>query len=290
MSWNVSKKALAALLLSLVVPAAHAITLRCDGCSHQQAENRARLAGYGDHLVMDFRHGVLWQFSVRLDSEPGRRRELRVDEIEPSAADRASFLEIAALWNANGGSLKLDYDLRPGDPLYPTASFTGFGARDITWTTSIRESIGRTVASLEFSGAAGRFVSMIQSTVLHAAEMVAGESRLRVIVQFPDRSTAVFVVDKDHSRQAQYELGSARDSEGNIVPDQSHVAGQENHLDLLGLYRFDDPDNFAEWIERAQLIGIPVVDRRGSTGERRPIVVECVTETSGRLNCVARYG
>jgi hypothetical protein len=290
-SWKARKILGITALLALLAPSAHAVTLRCDGCNFQQAENRALAAGLGDHVVLDFQYGTLWQFAISVDRDaiqiPGRPVPLTADPFEPSSQDAAQFREIAGLWKQNGGSLKLDFVIQPGDPLYPSASLTGFRAHDVTFSTSIRESIGRTVASLEFRGEAGRLVSGLQSLILHAAESVAGSARLRVIVRFPDGSSGVFVIDKDHTVQAEYELGSARDSEGNIVPDQSHVEDGPNHLALIGDSRFENPDNARDFINRARAFGIPVTDTRGQN-VGRPILVNCVME-NGKMKCIARF-
>ena len=245
----------------------------------------------GHHVIMDFRYGTLWQFAISVDRDAyrvhGQPVPLMADPVEPTREDIDQFREIARLWNANSGSLKMDYALRPGDPLYPEGPLTGFGARDVTLSVAIRESIGRTVSTLEFRGEAARMIATLQGRVLHAAEAVAGQSRLRVIVQFPDGSSAVFVIDKDHTLQAEYEMGSARDSEGNIVPDQSHAEGQQNHSNLEGQHRFTDATNAREWIDRARSLGIPIVDsRNGNSG--RPILVNCIWE-NGKMKCVARF-
>lgn len=276
----------------LAATPANAESLRCDGCTYFQAQNKALAAGFGDHLVMDFQGAQLYRFYVDVDPEAiqifGRPPRLSANDIGVSAADAETFRTLSDVMANNGGSLKLDVELRPGDPLYPTGTFTGFGSRDITWNTAIRESVGRTVAALDYRGEAGRLVSAIQSVALSAIEAVAGETQLRVIVEFPDGSSAVFVIDKDHSTQAVFELGSARDSEGNVVPDQSHVEGAENHRNLLGASTFNNFQNFLNFMQRARQLGIPFTDGRGSSNEERPIVVEC-TWSDGKLECRARY-
>jgi len=290
MKWNSLFAAIGLILAINPLPALSEI-LRCDQCLYFNAEERALEAGFGNYTVLNFQDKVMWRFAVVVDPEArrifGHPLPLMAVDIGVDPADAAAFNEIASVWANNGGSLKLDFEMRPGDPLYPTGTLTGFGARDVTWSAQVRESIGRTIARLDYPGEAGRVVSTLSSVVLSAVKAVAGDAQLRVIVVFPDGSSAIFVISPNHTTQAEYELGSARDSEGNIVPDQSHVAGGPNNLRLLGTLRFDDPNNLANWLERASQLGIPFSDGRAQPNNR-PVIVEC-TWVGGKVFCKARY-
>lgn len=279
-----------AVALGIGSTSAIAEVLRCDGCTFGSAESRAVASGMGDRLVLDFTDGDIWQFSVVVDPDAhrifGQPPPLMAVDVGLSSDDVQEFQDIAQLWRSNGGSLKLNYELRPGDPLYPPG-FTGFSARDITWSVQARESVGRSVATRDFPGAAGRLAGILQGVMIEAARVVVGDAQLRIIVIFPDGSSGVFVIDQNHTTQAKFEFGSARDSEGNIVPDQSHVEGQPNHLALVGQHRFTQDQNLADWLQRARQLGIPVSDRRERPSDR-PMVVEC-TVRDGRVDCVARY-
>lgn len=283
---------LACLAGALVSACAHAGTLRCDGCTYNDVYDRALAAGFGDHMVMNFRDAQLHRFAVRADQDaqqtPGRPPILVAFDLGVHPEDVAAFQALSDVVNSNGGSLKLNFALKPDNPIYP-GDLTGFSSREITWSTSNREFVGRAVATADFPGAAGRLVAALTSAITAAAASVVGETRLRVVVFFRDGSSAVFVIDKDHSTQAEYELGSARDAEGNIVLDQSHIEGGQNHSDLIGEHSFRDAQNFGNWFDRARQLGIPVTTSFSSgTRINRPVIVEC-TISGGKLMCRGRY-
>jgi len=280
---------LVAFTLSMWALPAMGAVLRCDACDSQQINHKlVAHGGVGDRLVFDFHNGEVRSFLVSVDRDAprlfGQPPPLQIEEQLVQAEDREAFRSIAAAWRANGGSLKFDTVLDPGTLGYPAGLLANRNASDVVMRPSYRFQVGLAVGTwgLDRSGPlsrqVGEVIALTRSTMLTLAEVWTGKLQIRVRVVFPDGSTAVFVMDRNHSLEARYEPGSARDSDGNPLPDPWSL---DNSHTLAGQHVFTSEDNLRRWLELAEFFGIPVVRASGRLGSGQRMGLACTSTPTG---------
>lgn len=277
---------LVAFTLSMWALPAMGAVLRCDACDSQQINHKlVAHGGVGDRLVFDFHNGEVRSFLVSVDRDAprlfGQPPPLQIEEQLVQAEDREAFRAIAAVWRANRGSLKFNIELGPGDFGYPAGLLANRNASYVVMRPSYRFQVGLAVAtwglgqSGPWGASAGELIAITRATILTVAEVFTGQVQIRVRVVFPDGSSAVFVIDRSHSQEARYEPGSARDSDGNPLPDPY------NSQTLAGQHVFTSEDNLRRWLELAEFFGIPVVRASGRLGSGQRMGLACTSTPTG---------
>lgn len=277
---------LVAFTLSMWALPAMGAVLRCDACDSQQINHKlVAHGGVGDRLVFDFHNGEVRSFLVSVDRDAhrlyGQPPPLQIEEQFVQPEDREAFRAIAAVWRANRGSLKFNIELGPGDFGYPAGLLANRNASDVVMRPSYRFQVGLAVAtwglgqSGPWGASAGELIAITRATILTVAEVFTGQVQIRVRVVFPDGSSAVFVIDRSHSQEARYEPGSARDSDGNPLPDPY------NSQTLAGQHVFTSEDNLRRWLELAEFFGIPVVRASGRLGSGQRMGLACTSTPTG---------
>lgn len=268
------------LVLLLAVPAtavrAAPLVTSCHGCSEHQARRVAEASApldtrqtRFDVYIVDTPGKVLRRYLV----EVARRDGFPSAFAWPEAPDpdwQAEFLVLADHWHAVAGLLKSSVDM-PADAT----------------VRSVTDVLHSPVAQEQVSLALNRhLLTMVGAVVTSALKMlprVVWSARPYASVKFADGSTGKFEIRnlepmdaEGHVFRFEYIEGSARDSDGNPIPDR---------LESFYGYSADYSDLYNRWIfyRQATLFGVPV---REATGIQKTSVV-CV-KTADEVVCWVR--
>lgn len=267
----------AVLLFAFPVTAAAApMVTSCHGCSEYQARQVAAARvpldarqTWFDVYVVDTPGTLLRRYLVEIGRRDGFPYALAWPEA-PDPAWQAEFLALAGHWHAVNGLFKSSVDM-PAD----------------SSVSSVMDVLHSPVAQEQVSLALNRhLLTMVGAVVTSALKMlprVVWSARPYATVKFADGSTGKFEIrnlepldSEGHVFRFEYIEGSARDSDGNPIPDR---------LESFYGYSADYSNRYNEWIfyRQATLFGVPV---RAATGVQKTSVV-CV-RTEDEVVCWVR--
>ena len=248
-----------AALLLFSVSARADVVAECNGCAGLQKLRTAQAYAPGTWVwVPDYVNVTLDKYEIWYD------RDLRKNQAAPlpvTDADMTAFLAMA--------QYRLNYPLV--GRIQQTATDPDHTVYDVVTTTSTREAIGVNVANYLRGGHTGNPLIDGLKTILDQAAFstfarIGTNITVEVTVVFKDGTSAVYVLDRDHLNRAEYKQGSARDKDGNLVPDASNLPGQPNQAGLPGRYVFRDSYSLERWLLTASMWGIQIVDPGASSG------------------------
>ena len=260
---------LAALCGAETALAAPAI-VSCHGCTDSQASRAASAqvpmsarAGIYDVYVVNSPARRLLRFRITAEREPGMRHNY-VRSATPASSYRNAFEDWVSAWHGIRSELKAGVRL-PAD--FPVASVTEvFMSR--SQERKVTRALNRDLFVL-IGGLAGSALQTVGEAVFSA--------RVFATVRFPDGTTAIFDIvgvdplDSDFEMlRFEYRKGSARDSEGNAVPDR--VSAFDNHE---GTYRMRG--NLDRLIQMIRLFDVSIREE-----PKLPATVVCVRTAAER--------
>lgn len=242
----------------------------CHRCTDSQAKQVASTqvplsakAGVYDVYVVNSPARKLLRFRITAEREPGMRRNY-ARRATPATTYVREFESWVSAWHGIRNELKASVQL-PAD--FPVASATEvFMSR--SQERKVTQALNRDLFVL-IGGLAGSALQTIGEAVFSA--------RVFATVRFPDGTTAIFDIvgvdplDSDFEMlRFEYRRGSARDSEGNAVPDQ--VAAFDHHE---GTYRVRG--NLDRLVQMVRLFGITMREE-----PKLPSTVVCVRTAAER--------
>jgi hypothetical protein len=233
-------------------PSIFAANIECNSCDYNAAVVKAKAAGAGTHHVYNFSSLQAWNFKVLYVA---KIRSYTATYVPVDTEALKIFLAVAEYWSLNGNSLKTDLVIRPGDFNYPPSIANGsaFNAAIANterefYTNSMIPFIDLVPRNSLFSG--------LQNLANVIAMSVYG-IEMTVTVYFNDGSSIKVKYTKNNSSTPEYVEGSARDSDGNRIADQSAMT---NPGQFIGVSTFSTNQNLQNWIFAARLYGIPVTN------------------------------
>ncbi len=262
--------ALAALGGGAEAASAAPAIVSCHGCTDSQAKRAASAqvpisarAGVYDVYVVNSPAQKLLRFRITAEREPGMRRNY-ARKATPAAGYKREFNNWVSAWHGVRNELKPGVRL-PAD--FPVGSATEvFMSR--SQERKVAQALNRDLFVL-IGGLAGSTLQTVGEAVFSA--------RVFATVEFPDGTTAIFDIvgvdplDGDFEMlRFEYRKGSARDSEGNAIPDR--VAAFDSHE---GTYRVRD--NLDRLVQMIRLFGITIREE-----PKLPSTIVCVRTAAER--------
>jgi hypothetical protein len=235
-------------------------------------------AGHGEYIVLDRASQAAFKVEVGYDpnqggyGDSGGHSTVALSTPLPVNADDLLMLQRALdLQNAGSGWLKYNVVMTPDDPSYPGNIGQDHNAHDVIRDNGYREAIGRSLTASPLPPSQPNsllrdVMDVSRWLIDRLSRMVNLEAISMVIrLQFPDESTADYRIDKNNTAAAKYVPGSARDKEGNVLPDESNARpGMPDQNNSLGIPQtFESSDTINEWLQSAAIYGIRVVDLNG---------------------------
>lgn len=265
--------ALAASLQSAPTVAADPAVVSCHGCSYTRAKitaesqvSRSAKAGIYDVYVVDSPGNKLRLFRVTAERE-GRMAINVAHARTPSSTYQSYFKSSRTEWDYVRQSAKPNIILEPDFPVQSAESVIGNAYNQTVISEQLNRHIPTRIGSL--FGAA----LVIYKTVF--------TSEITAEVAFPDGTTALFVLDRidnltgGHAFVYRYKPGSARDSDGNLIPDS--VGAFDNYGG-----RFSTGDNLGRFRNRAKMYGVEWPE---GFKEELPSYTVCVRDDQGNAYC-----
>jgi hypothetical protein len=246
------------LFLTLAIifssPSVSAANIECNSCNYTAASQKAFAAGTGIHLVYNFSTLKIWKFEIKRVRGPNIVTSLPVE-----AATEQLFLAVAEFWTMNGNSLRKDIIIRPGDFNYPPEIANG---------SAFNAAIANTEREF-YTSSMVPFIDLVPSNSLlggmqalaSAIAMSVYGIEMTVTVYFNDGSSIKVKYTKNNAVRPEYVEGSARDSDGNRIADQSAIT---NPGQFIGVSTFSTNQNAQNWIFAAGLYGIRVTNGTSS--------------------------
>ncbi len=270
---------LAIFLFSQTMPATadnSPIIVSCHGCTTKKAKLTADAqvpmswsAGVYDVYVVDTPARKLRRFLVTAERE-GRQNYNYVVARKPKPEFQGYFDDAISEWIYVSRALKPNIELEPGFPVRNAEQVFGSAFNQRVISEQINISVPSRIGSL--------FGAALQ--VLGAVFKV--DVRLNALILFPDGSTALFeLVRLDHLTSGhffvyEYKKGSARDSDGNAIPDS--VSAFENYQGT-----FSTTGNWNRFVRRAEIYGAGFL--LGFTRQSLPAHSVCAIDDKGAITC-----
>ncbi|HVJ61240.1 MAG TPA: hypothetical protein VM555_00815 [Tahibacter sp.] len=237
-------------------------SIACNACTYEQREAAAIGQGTGARYVHDLRFGAIHKFIVEREPAPGGRFTYSALEysVETDLVD--SFGKLKALYDANGGSLAVNLN---GDLPAQSAGSAGrsLSAYDAVDPGAYQNAVADYLAADWYSGLTSGSYQIIYGAIYAFRIMdFANGPQLTFEVEFPDGSKMVFKFELATKKWV-YVKGSARDSNGNNIPDSR--ADVVRVSEGTQRYLFDGPNgdqNRERAMERFQQLGIPMAGGR----------------------------
>jgi hypothetical protein len=201
------------------------------------------------------------------------------------AAIEQLFLAVAEYWSLNSNSLRKDIIIRPGDYNYPPGIANG-SAFNAAIANTEREFYTNSMVPFINLVPSNSLLGGLQALASAIAMSVYG-IEMTVTVYFNDGSSMKVKYEKGNSATPRYVEGSARDSDGNRIADQSAIT---NPGQFVGVNTFSTNQNLQNWLYAARLYGIPVTSGRPSgsgTVTVGPVQIVC-TNTPKGVECVEK--
>lgn len=265
--------ALAAILQSSAALAADPAVVACHGCSYTRAKitaeaqvPRTAKAGVYDVYVVDSPGNTLRLFRVTAERE-GRMAVNFAQARTPSSTYQGYYTSSRSEWYYVRQAVKPNIVLDPDFPVQSAESVIGNAYNQTVISEQLNRHIPTRIGSL-FGSAL-----VIYKTVF--------TSEITAEVAFPDGTTALFVLDRidnlisGHAFVYRYKPGSARDSDGNTIPDS--VGAFDNYGG-----RFSTGDNLDRFRNRAKMYGVEWPD---GFKEVLPSYTVCVRDDQGNAYC-----
>jgi hypothetical protein len=265
-----------ALLFTAMLFSTAAISapIECNTCDFSAANKKALTAGAGTHYVYNFSTRQIWGFQVTYIA---KIRSFTSKNVQVDANYVTAFLKLATYWQQNGGSLKTDLTIRPGDGNYPPAISDGSAWLAAT-TFAERNFYLASFPAYSDVFPNNTFLDGVDSLISQLATGYFG-FELTVTVYFADGSSIKIAYNKGNSQTPVYVEGSAKDSDGNPIPDGSVAS---NPAQFQGVYVFSTQSNLNNFLFAARVAGIPITNGP-PTGNVRSFV--CNITPSGGLSC-----
>lgn len=256
--------------------AAMSAPIECNTCDYNAAIQKAKAAGVGTHYVYNFASKQIWGFQV---TYVAKVRQFVSKNVQVDANYVTAFLELATFWQQNGGSLKTDLTIRPGDGNYPPGiadgsawlAATTFAERNFYLTSFPR--IADVMPDNTFLDGFDALISQLVTAYFGY--------ELTVTVYFADGSSIKIAYNKGNSQTPVYVEGSAKDSDGNPIPDGSVAS---NPAQFQGVYAFSTQSNLNNFLFAASVAGIPITNGP-PTGNGTIRTWVCNITPSGGLSC-----
>jgi hypothetical protein len=213
--------------------ASNAIAIRCDACYPPAAKQQAISAGPGIHYVYSVSNGIVRGYDVAWS--PDLAAYWATDVAVPADLE-AAVIGLQEIYVESGGTMKV----------YRTVDSNEIGisdsAFDIARNANRRYQMGSALATQPPS--VTEFIAQVASAAAAYLGFYDG-SVVEYIVQFPDGTTATYSL-RLGSSSATYVEGSARDANGNVIPEANSpqwagtynggdLSPMLNYLDLLGV-------------------------------------------------------
>ncbi|UCC14385.1 MAG: hypothetical protein JSW21_13775 [Gammaproteobacteria bacterium] len=249
----------------------------CHNCTDSQAKRTAEAqvsirdrAGVYDVYIVDTPGNKLRMFRVTAERE-GRTPRNYIQARTPSVEYQAYFTQSKAEWQYVRQAVKPNIIL---DPDFPIKSAEGVIGNEFNQTV-ISEQLNRHVPTRIGSlfGAA----LMVMRTIF-TSEIVAE-------VQFPDGSIALFGLQRidsltsGHMFVYRYKPGSARDSDGNLIPDSASAFSN-----FQG--NFTTSENMERFGRRSHIYGVDWPE--GFSVRPLPSYTICARDDNGNAHCWRR--
>lgn len=263
----------AAMLFST---AAISAPIECNTCDYNAANQKAKAAGAGTHYVYNFSSKQIWGFQVTFFP---RNRSFISRNVQVDVNYVTAFLELANYWQQNGGTLKTNLTIRPGDDNYPPEIANGsawFAATTFAERNFYLASFPRLADVMPDN----TFLDSFDALFSQLATNYFGYE-LTVTVYFTDGSSMKVEYSEGYSETPEYVQGSAKDSDGNPIPDGSAAS---NPAQFQGVYAFSTQSNLDNWLFAARVAGIPITNGP-PTGNGTIRTWVCNISPSGSLTC-----
>lgn len=285
------------LFLATVIPvqAAYADNyfMRCDGCSVQQKGNLVLsvVQDQGLPLFYDYYVYGLDPFSVQRFGVEQDMSFLLVYPLNNNDSELEPLISaLYGLAGTNNGSLTFTVDLAssgagsnlnamteskyqrtpPGNTRTITANYAG--VYDYLNSSSVRRQASNSAMS-SLSGAQATFFSIVRN---FTAPIINFDRDVHVRLLFEDGE--VLAKFNYNSEEFEYVEGTARDSNGNLIPGtpEDFAGGGVSNYYFTGP---QGPGNLSSFLNHAQMMGVPIINGSGGGS-----AVACV-EAGGQIVC-----
>lgn len=207
----------------------------CHGCSSERAKRVAEAqvpmsapAGVYDVYVVNTPGRVLWRYLVTAEREHGLRENF-AHRRKPAVTYARAFSDWQAAWVGIRDQFKSSVRL-PDD--FPIRSVT-----EVFLSRANQSTVSRALNRDVFV-----WIGALAGSALQTIGEVVFSAKVHATVEFPDGSTGTFDLVGVHSPTSglemfrfDYRKGSARDSEGNAIPDRLRAFdGHEGHYTVRG--------------------------------------------------------
>lgn len=283
---------------------------RCDSCSTPAQFNSRALQGpmFGNRYVYNLDTGIIKKFFLQPDQGGGVPRgnngsgnDLAAPPIVWVASEVAvesqvtSFLsDLSRIYGDLGNSLHYQGTIDLGSVLAEAGAAVLMGNPELTgghdqvynfvsngqFRNIVTDHVRADVLANPDIATLGR-VSATGGVNLAVVELDFGlqqQTSVSIQATWPDGSFVVFEYNRDTGR-LEYVDGSARDSQQNTVPDNSHQQPGGNPGDLIGMWR---PTDVNRWLDAAAMRGIPVTRGNGSR-------IQCGRVNGGVIQCTVVF-
>ena len=233
----------------------------CNNCT--SVAQAAKQGGNGIVIVSDFARKKIWGFRNEYDRETGGF--LPVPVPIPGVINHSHALTMSAVNPASA-----DIVVRQNDPhgnAFPfPAGFEGWSAYEVATDTNMRGQFGRALAA-SYAGAttsSNTWNDLAISLKSLAMDWLAGQVPLDFItitVHWSDGSISPMTLHRGGITQAKPIPGESHDAEGNRIPDPIVTRDASNYV---GGYRFHRTQTLENWINAADMYGIPINGTRSS--------------------------
>jgi hypothetical protein len=199
----------------------------CNGCSFSQASGVARAFGVGNHYVYNLPGNHLYLFAVTCESGT-----CYADSITPAANAQSSFNTYRGgylQFQAEVFHATVNYTVPSGSPrnVHNDLEDDGYvNAFDTLYITQLESPLITQLHSAAFyTGALAQIISMLSNGFVCDIPNMS----INVFVYFHDGSVREFKYDQATDRFEGI-LGTAKDSQGNALPDPGHAAGPHQFM------------------------------------------------------------
>lgn len=263
----------AAGTLAAPAEAADPAIAACHGCSDVRAKStaeaqvpRTAAAGVYDVYIVDSPGNRLRLFRVTAERE-GRTAFNFAQPRVPSSTYQRYFNTSRGEWDYVRQSLKPNIVLPRDFPVQSAETVIGNAYNQTVVSEQLNRHVPTRIGSLF-----GAALAMLRTVFTSA---------ITAEVAFPDGTSALFVLDRidnltgGHTFVYRYKPGSARDSDGNTIPDS--VSAFDNYGG-----RFSTGGNLARFRDRAKMYGVEWPE---GFREELPSYTVCVRDDEGNAYC-----
>lgn len=263
----------AATMLATPAGAADPAIAACHGCSDATAKSMAEAqvprtasAGVYDVYIVDSPGNRLRLYRVTAERE-GRMAFNYAQARTPSSTYLGYFRTSRSEWDYVRQAVKPNIVLPRDFPVQSAESVIGNAYNQTVISEQLNRHVPTRIGSLF-----GAALAMLRTVFTRA---------ITAEVAFPDGTTALFVLDRvdnltsGHTFVYRYKPGSARDSDGNLIPDS--VSAFDNYGG-----RFSTGGNLARFRDRAKMYG---VEWPQGFREELPSYTVCARDDEGNAHC-----